>query len=53
MLAGVPIVVTKVDAIPYLIEDGVNGMLIEKDDRESASMKVVELPNDEDKRKKW
>lgn len=51
MLVEVSIVATKVDAIPYLIEDGVNGMLIEKDDWELAYMKVVELPNDEDKRK--
>lgn len=51
MLAGVPIVATKVDAIPYLIEDGVNGMLVEKDDWKSAAVKVVELANDKDKRK--
>ena len=51
MLAEVPIVATKVDAIPYLIEDDVNGMLVEKDDWESAAEKVVELANDEDKRK--
>lgn len=51
MLAEVPIVATKVDAIPYLIEDGVNGMLVEKDDWKSAAMKVAELANDEDKRK--
>ena len=51
MQAEVPIVATKVDAIPYLIEDGVNGLLVEKDDWESAAEKVVELANDEDKRK--
>lgn len=51
MLAETPIVATKVDAIPYLIEDGANGMLVEKDDWESAAVKVVELANDEDKRK--
>ena len=51
MLAETPIVATKVDAIQYLIEDGVNGMLVEKDDWESAAEKVVELANDEDKRK--
>ena len=49
MFAEVPIVVTKVDAIPYLIEGGVNGMLVEKDDWKSAAMKVAELANDEDK----
>ena len=51
MLAEVPIVATKVDAIPCLIEDGVNGMLVEKDDWESVAVRVVELANDEDKRK--
>ena len=51
MLAEVPIVATKVDAIPYLIEDGVNGMLVEKDDCKSTAVKVVELVNDKDKRK--
>lgn len=50
MSAEVPIVATKVDAIPYLIEDGTNGMLVEKDDWESAAEKVVELASDEDKR---
>lgn len=48
MLAGVPIVATKVDAIPYLIEDGVNGMLVEKNDWHEAAMRVVELAGDED-----
>lgn len=51
MLAEVPIIATKVDAIPYLIEDGVNGVLVEKDDWKSAAVKVVELANDEGKRK--
>lgn len=51
MLAEVPIVATKVDAIPYLIEDGVNGVLVRKDNWHEAAMKIVELANDEDKRK--
>lgn len=50
MLAGVPVVATKVDAIPFLIEDGVNGMLVEKDDWHGAAMKVVELERNEEKR---
>lgn len=50
MLAGVPIVATRVDAIPYLIDDGVNGMLVEKDDWHEAARRIVELANDEDKR---
>lgn len=43
MLAGVPIVATKVDAIPYLITNGENGYLVNKDDWSSAAAKVVEL----------
>lgn len=45
MLAKVPVVATKVDAIPYLIEDGVNGLLIEKDDYQEAAKAVIELKN--------
>lgn len=51
MLTGTPIVATKVDAIPYLINDGVNGFLVEKDDWQGAAEKVAELVKDEDKRK--
>lgn len=42
MLCGVPIVATKVDAIPYLIRDGETGYLVEKDDWKSAADKVLE-----------
>lgn len=52
MLAGVPIVATKVDAIPSLIIDGETGVLVEKDDWQEASRKIIELANDEAKRKK-
>ena len=52
MLAGVPVVATRVDAIPYLIEDGVNGMLVEKDNWHEAAEKVVELAVNEEKRTK-
>ena len=50
MLTGTPIVATKVDAIPYLIEDGVTGFLVEKDDWQDAARKVVELVENIDKR---
>lgn len=52
MLTGTPVVATTVDAIPYLIEDGVNGMLVEKDDCHGAAQKVVELAKYEEKRMK-
>ena len=42
---GVPIVATKVDAIPYLINDKENGLLIEKDDWKNAAKKVIEIKN--------
>ena len=45
MLMGVPIVATKVDAIPYLINDKENGLLIEKDDWKNAAKKVIEIKN--------
>lgn len=43
MLTKTPIVATKVDAIPYLIEDGENGLLVEKDDWKTAAEKVIYL----------
>ena len=50
MLVGVPIVATRVDAIPYLIKDGVTGLLVERDDWRTAAEKVVELAEDENLR---
>ena len=41
MSLGIPIVATKVDAIPYLIKDNVTGYLVEKDDWRSAAEKVL------------
>lgn len=52
MLTGTPIVATKVDAIPYSITGSENGMRAEKDDWRVASHKVIELFQDECKRKK-
>ena len=46
MLVKVPIVATKLDAIPYLIENCANGMLVEKDDWNATATKVVELASD-------
>ena len=50
MLAGIPIVATKVDAIPYLISDEETGLLVEKDDWKMASEKVIELAKNEELR---
>ena len=52
MITGIPIVASSVDAIPYLINDGEEGLLVEKDDWCSAADKVIELLNDTEKREK-
>ncbi|WP_288557290.1 glycosyltransferase family 4 protein [uncultured Lactobacillus sp.] len=43
MACGVPIVATNVDAIPNIVKDGVNGMLVGKDDYHEAADKVIFL----------
>lgn len=43
MVCGVPIVATDVDAIPNIIQDGVNGMLVNKDDYLKAADAVDRL----------
>ena len=43
MLSRTAIVASKVDAIPYLIHDGEDGLLVEKDDWQMASSKVIEI----------
>ena len=53
MLAGVPVVANRVDAIPYLITEGENGMLVTKDDWQEAAAKVIELAENEKLRKKF
>ena len=47
MLSCTPIVASKVDAIPYLIHDGEDGLLVEKDNWQMASSKVIEIFNNE------
>lgn len=48
MMAGKPIVASRVDAIPNIIRDGENGLLVEVDDASGASKAVYELyANDE------
>lgn len=48
MLVGKPIVATNVDAIPWLIKDGKNGILIPVDDEEAVCKAVIKLYNDND-----
>lgn len=43
MACGVPIVATNVDAIPNVAKNGVNGMLVDKDDYHKAADAVDRL----------
>ena len=51
MACGVPIVATNVDAIPNIIRDGVNGMLVDKDDYDDAANRIRKLYMDMNRRK--
>ena len=46
MACGVPIVATNVDAIPNIVRDGVNGMLIDKDSFVGAQKVCTRLNNE-------
>ena len=52
MIAETPIVATNVDAIPFLIENEVSGLLVEKDNWLEAANKVIELAKNSEERKK-
>lgn len=47
MLCEKPIVATRVDAIPYLIEDGENGLLVDMDDYKAAAEAVLKCRDSE------
>lgn len=46
MLTRKPIVASNVDAIPEIIQDGVNGLLVEREDYYGAAEAVVKLHDD-------
>jgi len=52
MAAGKPVIATRVGGNPELIQDGVNGILIEKRDEPGLSAALSDLINDKDKRKR-
>ena len=43
MVAKKPVVATRVDAIPNIVETGKNGLLVEVDDYEKAAAQVIQL----------
>lgn len=43
MLAGKPVVVSRVDAIPEIVKDTENGLLVKPDDIDGTSNAVLEL----------
>ncbi len=43
MLEGKPIIATKVDAIPNIITDGINGLLVDMDDYSAAANAVEKI----------
>lgn len=52
MMAGKPIVASRVDAIPNIIRDGENGLLVEVDDDIGASKAVLRILREDGLRKK-
>lgn len=46
MYCGVPLVSTKVDAIPYVVDDGVDGLLVELDKPNEAAQAVIRIHGD-------
>lgn len=46
MYCGVPLVSTKVDAIPYVVDDGVDGLLVEPDNSSEAAGAVIRIHED-------
>jgi glycosyltransferase involved in cell wall biosynthesis len=53
MSRGVPCVASNIPCIPDLIDNGVNGYLCDKDNIEEFAMRIKELTDDEQKRKKF
>lgn len=51
MLCGKPVIATEIDAIPNIIRDGENGLLVPPDNEEEASKAVYQVYCDNDLRK--
>ena len=50
MITGKPIVATRVDAIPDVVKDGINGLLVDVNDYKAASASVIRLYEDKELR---
>ncbi|WP_405315472.1 glycosyltransferase family 4 protein [Lactobacillus helveticus] len=44
MACGVPIVATNVDAIPNIVDNGKNGLLVDQDDYKAVSEMIKKVP---------
>ena len=53
MACGLPSVATRVGAIPELIENGENGLLVEPKNPEGLTQAILEVIRSEDKRTQW
>lgn len=51
-LAGLPVIATSVGGIPEIIESGVNGILVPKEDSETLHSSLILLAEDEELRKR-
>jgi glycosyltransferase involved in cell wall biosynthesis len=47
MAAGLPVVTTRVSGIPELVEDGVNGLLVDPDDPDALAEALLRVHRDE------
>ena len=53
MLAGLPVVATRVSAVPEIVEDGVTGILVPPDDAEAVAVAISRLLDDETLREQF
>jgi glycosyltransferase involved in cell wall biosynthesis len=53
MAAGVPVVATQVGGVPYLVEDGRTGFLLEVGDTDALAQRIAELLGDEGTRRSF
>lgn len=52
MASGIPVIGTRTGGIPEIIEDGINGYLVEERDVALISNRIIDLINDDAKRKR-